>query len=85
MGHSKAQIYGKSDILGGLNVFYLLTEKPEVYGLPTNPQLPQKNMMKSYMFSVVGMVAVGVLALLSFRSKRMSQKAESEQDQSKVM
>ncbi|GAX89956.1 4Fe-4S ferredoxin [Effusibacillus lacus] len=86
MGYNKAQIYGKSDILNGLNVFYLLLEKPEVYGLPTNPQLPQKNMMKSYMFSIAGMVAAGVLALLAFRSKRMvSKPVDSDKDQSQVM
>ncbi len=84
-GYDNVRIYGKSDILGGLNVFYLLLDKPDVYGLPENPQLPQKNMMKSYTFSIAGMVATGVLALLAFRSRRMSHKADADQDQDKAV
>lgn len=78
-GHDNARIYGKSDILGGLNVFYLLLDKPEVYGLPSNPQLPQKNMAKSYLFSIAGVVVTGVLALLAFRSKRMAKVIDSDE------
>ncbi|RPI20703.1 MAG: 4Fe-4S dicluster domain-containing protein, partial [Chloroflexota bacterium] len=33
-GYQKAQLYGEANILGGLNVFYLLLDEPGVYGLP---------------------------------------------------
>jgi len=33
-GESRAYIYGDDSMLGGLNSFYLLVDKPEVYGCP---------------------------------------------------
>src|ERR671937_76250 len=36
-GQKDAYIYGKEDIVGGLNAFFLLLDKPEVYGLPSSP------------------------------------------------
>jgi len=42
-GEMKAQLYGADDaVLGGLNSFYLLLDKPETYGLPVNPKVPSK-------------------------------------------
>lgn len=39
--YPNANLYGLDDqFLGGTNVFYLLQEKPEYYGLPVNPGLP---------------------------------------------
>src|SRR5581483_12528435 len=39
-GQKDAYLYGADEsMLGGLNSFYLLIDKPEVYGLPSNPQL----------------------------------------------
>src|SRR5207302_294548 len=37
-GESRAYLYGADEgMLGGLNSFYLLVDKPEVYGLPPDP------------------------------------------------
>ncbi|RXJ01898.1 4Fe-4S dicluster domain-containing protein [Anaerobacillus alkaliphilus] len=69
-GNFKAKVYGDSDILGGLNVFYLLQDTPEKYGLPSNPQMPQKTMLGGYWSSVFSLFAVGLVSLLSFRSYR---------------
>src|SRR6185503_4802441 len=39
-----AYIYGDENMLGGLNAFSLLIDKPEVYGLPVNPKMPSRNL-----------------------------------------
>src|SRR5712691_8101843 len=59
-GQKDAYVYGKQDILGGLNSFYLLVDKPEVYGLPANPQLPSKNLAPSSLLSVATAAVVGL-------------------------
>ena len=47
-GESDAYLYGADDkILGGLNAFYLLVDKPEVYGLPSNPKVPSRSVPRS--------------------------------------
>jgi formate dehydrogenase iron-sulfur subunit len=69
LGHTKAQLYGDTDVLGGLNVFYLLLDEPELYGQPTNPQLPQKNLVPGSLWSIGSAVALGLAALVSFRSR----------------
>jgi len=39
--HLEANLYGlDNQFLGGTNVFCLLLEKPEFYGLPAKPQIP---------------------------------------------
>ncbi|MBI2760968.1 MAG: 4Fe-4S dicluster domain-containing protein [Chloroflexi bacterium] len=70
-GETGAYIYGDEKILGGLNSFYLLVDKPEVYGLPENPKLPTRNLLPSSALSVVGAAAIGLLGLLGFRQRRM--------------
>jgi formate dehydrogenase iron-sulfur subunit len=62
-------------MLGGLNSFYLLVDKPEVYGLPANPQLPSRNLPTSSFFSIVSAAVIGLLGLLSFRKQRMDRLA----------
>ena len=73
-GQSDAYIYGDESILGGLNSFYLLVDKPEVYGLPRAPRLPSKNLVLSSIFSVLGAAAVGILGLLSLRTRKKGAK-----------
>jgi formate dehydrogenase iron-sulfur subunit len=69
LGHAKAQIYGDTDVLGGLNVFYLLLDDPEVYGQPVNPQLPQRNLVTHSLWSVGSAIFVGLAALVAFRNR----------------
>src|SRR5437867_1245935 len=58
-GHQKAQLYGADEkILGGLNSFYLLMDKPEVYGLPADPKLPSRSVLPSSIFSIGSAIAV---------------------------
>ena len=66
-----AYVYGDESMLGGLNAFFLLTDRPEVYGLPPNPQMPSRNLWPSSLFSAAGAAVVGLLGLLTFRKDRM--------------
>ncbi|MDP9382413.1 MAG: 4Fe-4S dicluster domain-containing protein [Chloroflexota bacterium] len=71
-GQTEAYLYGADDkIVGGLNSFFLLMDKPEVYGLPKDPQLPSRNLAPSGIGSGIGAVLVGLLGLLNFRKRRM--------------
>jgi formate dehydrogenase iron-sulfur subunit len=77
LGERRAYLYGADDrMLGGLNSFYLLVDKPEVYGLPTDPKLPSRNLTLSSMFSTLGAVVLGVFGLVSLRKRRMEAIAE---------
>jgi formate dehydrogenase iron-sulfur subunit len=67
-GETRAHLYGADDtMLGGLNAFYLLVDRPEVYGLPPDPRLPSRNLARSSWFSVLGGVLIGLAGLVSFR------------------
>ncbi|GAC1647042.1 MAG: 4Fe-4S dicluster domain-containing protein [Gemmatimonadaceae bacterium] len=68
-----AYIYGKEEIVGGLNAFYLLVDKPEVYGLPAKPELPSKHLQSSFSLSGVAAAALAVTGLVSFRKERMDE------------
>lgn len=75
-GQNDAYLYGVkgdgyTEEINGLNAFFLLVDKPEVYGLPRKPKLATRNLAPSYLFSAVGAAAVGILGALSFRGRRM--------------
>jgi formate dehydrogenase iron-sulfur subunit len=77
-GQEKAQLYGAdpNGDLNGLNVFYLLMDKPSVYGQPEKPVLPQKNLPLSAGMTVAAAAVTGLAALITFRSR--GQNAEKE-------
>src|SRR5262249_28298547 len=61
LGERRAYLYGADEtMLGGLNSFSLLTDKPEVYGLPSQPKLPSRNLAFSSIFSTLGAVVLGL-------------------------
>lgn len=71
---------GAQDIklVGGLNVFYLLLDKPEVYGLPSqDPGLPQRNFAPSAGAALVAAAVLGVAGVAAFRKRRMESAAEA--------
>ncbi|MBA2278738.1 MAG: 4Fe-4S dicluster domain-containing protein [Chloroflexia bacterium] len=71
-GETRAYLYGADDsVLGGLNSFYLLVDEPEVYGLPSDPQLPSRNIPTSSTLSALGAVALGALGVVGLRKRRM--------------
>jgi formate dehydrogenase iron-sulfur subunit len=70
MGEKRAYLYGADEkMLGGLNSFYLLVDKPEVYGLPPDPQMPTRNLKSGSLFSMLGAVLVGLLGIINFRNR----------------
>jgi formate dehydrogenase iron-sulfur subunit len=77
-GRSDAYIYGDEGILGGLNSFYLLLDKPEVYGLPSAPKVPTRNLWRSSILSAIGAALVGLAGLLSLRGRRKAASGEDD-------
>ncbi|HYT94655.1 MAG TPA: 4Fe-4S dicluster domain-containing protein [Gemmataceae bacterium] len=69
-GVTQAQLYGADDkVLGGLNAFYLLVDKPEKYGLPSDPKLPSRNVPRSSFWSIFAALLTGLGVLFSFRNR----------------
>ena len=65
-----AYLYGADDkVLGGLNSFYLLVDKPEVYGLPSNPKLPSRSVPRSSLWSILAAILTGLGMLFAFRDR----------------
>jgi formate dehydrogenase iron-sulfur subunit len=69
-----AYVYGKEDIVGGLNAFFLLVDEPEVYGLPSKPELPSHNVGEGFLGSAAAAAALAITGLVSFRKERMDAK-----------
>jgi formate dehydrogenase iron-sulfur subunit len=70
-GERGAYLYGADEkMLGGLNSFYLLVDRPEVYGLPPDPKLPSRNLKPGSLWSALGAVVIGVVGLISLRTRR---------------
>jgi len=59
-------------VVGGLNVFYLLLDKPGIYGLPAHdPGLPQKNILPNAGGALLMAGVLGIAGVASFRKRRM--------------
>ena len=67
-GETRANIYGYHEAKG-LNVFYLLMDKPAVYGLPENPVVQQRPKSQPSGSSGLDRLITGVAALISFRER----------------
>ena len=67
-GVTTAYLYGdtRSESYSELNSFYLLIDRPSVYGLPDNPFNPWLHMKGDYVRALVSGLAslVGLLAIL---------------------
>jgi formate dehydrogenase iron-sulfur subunit len=72
-GETRAQLYGadRNGPLGGLNAFFLLVDEPEAYGLPREPKMPTRNLVKSSMLSTVGAVVMTAIGALTLRARRL--------------
>jgi formate dehydrogenase iron-sulfur subunit len=71
-GMSEAYLYGASAEsqpgTGGLNAFFLLVDKPEVYNLPRDPVAPAKKVRESWTslaIACAGLAAAAALAVLT--------------------
>jgi formate dehydrogenase iron-sulfur subunit len=70
LGERRPYLYGADDkMLGGLNSFYLLVDKPEVYGLPPDPKLPSRNLKSSSLWSAAGAALIAIMGMISFRMR----------------
>ena len=68
----EAYLYGHSAEAqpgtGGLNAFFLLVDRPEVYNLPPDPVVPTRNLRRSLgalAAAAVGMAAIALGAVLA--------------------
>jgi formate dehydrogenase iron-sulfur subunit len=69
-GVAEAALYGADNkVLGGLNSFYLLLDKPETYGLPSNPKLPSSSVPSGSMWSIVVAFFTMLGMLFAFRER----------------
>lgn len=68
LGQTQANIYGYNEA-GGLNVFYLLMDRPSVYGQPEQVVVPQRRLPLSSGLAVLGALFMGVAAVFSFRGR----------------
>ena len=71
-GVETAYLYGVDEDtqVGDLNAFFLLIDKPEVYGLPQKPFLPQDKVYTGYATSLLAGAALLLAVGLSIRKKR---------------
>ncbi|HET8568367.1 MAG TPA: 4Fe-4S dicluster domain-containing protein [Candidatus Limnocylindria bacterium] len=72
-GPNKGAKVKDMEVVGGLNVFYLLLDKPDVYALPAAPSVPQKNMAPSAGVALISAAVLGVTGLAAFRRRRMAE------------
>ena len=73
-----AYLYGADEsLLGGLNSFYLLLDRPEVYNLPAQAKLPSKELPAATALGVGGALGLAAIGVVSFRKRRMDEFAEA--------
>ena len=60
-----------------LNAFFLLVDEPEAYGLPREPKMPSRNLVRSSLLSTIGAVAMTFIGALGLRARRMKDVADS--------
>jgi formate dehydrogenase iron-sulfur subunit len=81
-GETRAYVYGVrgdgyTDEIGGTNAFFLLVDRPDVYGLPNRATLPTRNNVPSWLLGWGSALVAGVAGLLSFRSRRIEEVEEA--------
>jgi len=80
-GEQRAYLYGADEkMLGGLNSFFLLVDKPEVYGLPPDPKMPSRNLTPRSLWSTRGAVVIGLIGIFSFRNRGATARRLEEDD-----
>ena len=74
-GEKGAYLYGADPAgpLGGLNAFFLLVDEPEVYGLPREPKMPSRNLVRGSLLSTVGAVVMAFIGALTLRARRITE------------
>ena len=69
-GVSNARLYGDKEY-GGLHAMFILTDKPEAYGLPSTESavLPSRNNIPGYLTAAVTAIFAGLAGLVAFRRR----------------
>jgi hypothetical protein len=75
---TEARIYGDKEY-GGLHAFFLLTDKPEAYALPSTESavLPSRNNIPGYLTAAITAVLAGLAGLIAFRRRGESAASSS--------
>jgi len=81
---TQAYIYGKEDVLGGLNSFYLLVDRPTVYGLPERPELPSRKVASNWLIGWGSAIVGGLLGALSLRKHRIDERVAADREAEEV-
>ncbi len=73
-GVGSAYVYGDRNVGGtkgidGLNAFFVLTAPPEVYNLPSHPELPQRKTFPASLATVGAALVLGLAAAASLRGR----------------
>jgi formate dehydrogenase iron-sulfur subunit len=80
-GVAEASLYGADDkVLGGLNSFYLLLDKPETYGLPSNPKLPSSSVPSGSFWSIAAALFTMLGMLFAFRDRTKGRNDQARVD-----
>lgn len=68
-GVQEARLYGEDEKIleGGLNSFFLLLDRPEVYNLPEQPSRPSQNVAPASFWAIVATLILGLLGILLFQ------------------
>jgi formate dehydrogenase iron-sulfur subunit len=79
-----AYLYGADDsIVGGLNAFFLLVDRPEVYHLPEHAKLPSKELPAASALGIGGTLGMAALGAVAFRKRRMDDFAAQRVEESR--
>jgi formate dehydrogenase iron-sulfur subunit len=60
---------GSTGGIGDLHAFFLLTDRPEVYNLPSAPSLPSRRVVPGLLRGLATMAGVALAAAALFRAK----------------
>lgn len=68
-GVPEARLYGEDDAIleGGLNSFFLLLDKPEVYNLPDNPSRPSTHVASASLWTILAAAILGLFGIVFFK------------------
>jgi formate dehydrogenase iron-sulfur subunit len=70
-GVSEARLYGVDDNIldGGLNSFFLLLDRPEVYNLPDYPTRPANHVAPASLWTIAAATVLGLAGILFFGNR----------------
>jgi formate dehydrogenase iron-sulfur subunit len=82
-GAEGASIYGDRAVGGtggidGLNAFFVLTAPPEVYNLPPQPELPQRDTGRAFASTFIAAIGLGVLAIATLGRGQREQAIDTD-------